>query len=92
MYCSIIWHFCSISDKKNIEKMQLKALRHIYKDYTSSYEMLREKCNRPMGHSMSDHPQKMKFETASPQILIKWYTLPLCDYNRRTVIFYFFFE
>ena len=48
MYCCIIWHFCSISDTKKIEKMQLKALRHIYKDYTSSYEMLREKCNRPM--------------------------------------------
>ena len=30
--------------------MQLKALRHIYKDYrpTSSYGMLRENCNRPM--------------------------------------------
>ena len=48
MYCCIIWHFCSISDTKKIEKMRLKALRHIYKDYTSSYEMLREKCNRPM--------------------------------------------
>ena len=48
MYCCIIWHFCSISDTKKIEKMQLKALRHLYKDYTSSYEMLREKCNRPM--------------------------------------------
>ena len=49
MYCCIICHFCSISDTKKIEKMQLKALRHIYKDYTSSYEMLREKCNnRPM--------------------------------------------
>ena len=48
MYCCIIWHFCSINDTKKIEKMQLKALRHIYKDYTSSYEMLREKCNRPM--------------------------------------------
>ena len=48
IYCCIIWHFCSISDTKKIEKMQLKALRHIYKDYTSSYEMLREKCNRPM--------------------------------------------
>ena len=47
MYCCIIWHFCSISDTKKIEKMQLKALRH-NKDYTSSYEMLREKCNRPM--------------------------------------------
>ena len=48
MYCCIIWHFCSISDTKKIEKMQLKALRYIYKDYTSSYEMLRKKCNRPM--------------------------------------------
>ena len=42
-------------------------------------------CN--VGHSMSDHPKKMKFETAPPQILIKLYTLPLCDYNRRPVIF-----
>ena len=48
MYWCIIWQFCSISDTKKIEKMQLKALRHIYKDYTSSYEMLRKKCNRPM--------------------------------------------
>ena len=48
MYCYAIWHFCSINDTKTIEKMQLKALRHIYKDYTSSYKMLRGKCNRPM--------------------------------------------
>ena len=50
MYCCIIWHFSSISDTKKIEEMQLKALRHIYiyKDYTSSYEMPREKCNRPL--------------------------------------------
>ena len=44
------------------------------------------------GHSMSDHPNKMKFETAPPQILIKLYTLPLCDYNRRPVVFLAFFE
>ena len=48
MYCCIIWHFCSISDTKKTEKMQLKALRHIYKDNTYSYEMPREKSNRPM--------------------------------------------
>ena len=42
MYCCIIWHFCSISDTKKIEKMQLKALRHLYKDYTSSYEQGRK--------------------------------------------------
>ena len=34
MYCCLIWYFCSISDTKKIEKIQLKALRHIYKDYT----------------------------------------------------------
>ena len=32
-------------------------------------------------------PKKMKFERAPPQILTKLYTLPLCDYNRRSVIF-----
>ena len=47
MYCCIIWHFCTVSDTK-VEKMQLKALRHTYKDYISLYEMLREKCNSPM--------------------------------------------
>ena len=26
-------------------------------------------------------PEKMKFEMAPPHILIKLYTLPLCDYN-----------
>ena len=30
MYSCIIWHFCSISDTKKIENMQLKALRPIY--------------------------------------------------------------
>ena len=30
MYGCIIWHLCSISDTKKTEKMQLKALRHIY--------------------------------------------------------------
>ena len=29
MCCCIIWHFCSISDTKKNEKMQLKALRHM---------------------------------------------------------------
>ena len=48
---------------------------------------LSNECMNQLGHSMSDHPKKMKFETAPPQILIKLYTLPLCDYNRRPVVF-----
>ena len=37
-----------LSFNNPIEKMQLKALRHVYQDYTASYKILREKCNRPM--------------------------------------------
>ena len=37
-------------------------------------------------------PPQKKIETAPPQILIKLHTLPLCDYNRRPVIFFSFFE
>ena len=44
----IIAAYSSNSDTKKIEEMQLKALRHIYQDYTASYTILREKCNRPM--------------------------------------------
>ncbi len=40
-YCSVVWHFCDMSSTKNIEKIQERALRLIYKDFTSSYDTLR---------------------------------------------------
>jgi hypothetical protein len=46
-YCSIIWHFCGkvISDK--IEKIQEKALRTVYTDYSTPYDKLLERANLP---------------------------------------------
>ena len=36
-----------------------------------------------MGHSVSNHPKKMKFETVPPQILMKIYTFDLYGQKRR---------
>lgn len=40
LYCPIVWHFCGVTNRKKIEKIQENALRFIYKDYTSPYRDL----------------------------------------------------
>lgn len=39
-FCPIIWHFCSAANTKKLERLNYRALRLVYKDYTSSYESL----------------------------------------------------
>ena len=39
-YCPLVWHFCSKSSTLKLEKLQYRALRLQYSDYTSSYEDL----------------------------------------------------
>ena len=46
-FCPLIWHFCSQSNCIKLEKLNLRALRFVYRDFTSSYETLLEK----HGHS-----------------------------------------
>ncbi len=41
--CPIVWHFCSKANTNKLEKLQYRALRIVYNDYTSSYESLLEK-------------------------------------------------
>ena len=47
-YCPLVWHFCSISDRKKMEKVQHRALKFIYNDFVSSYSVLRNKANKPL--------------------------------------------
>ena len=37
-FCPVIWHFCSEANNKKLEKLNYRALRHVYKDYESDYE------------------------------------------------------
>ena len=34
-YCSLVWHFCGITNNSKIEKIQERALRIVYNDYDS---------------------------------------------------------
>ena len=46
-YCPLTWHFCGEANTKKIEKIQERALRFIYSDYSSSYESLLIKYQLP---------------------------------------------
>ena len=46
-YCPLVWHFCAAKDTRKIEKIQERALKFLYNDYTSSYEALLSKANKP---------------------------------------------
>lgn len=47
-YCSVVWHYCAISDILKIEKVQKRALQYVYNDFNSTYAQLRVKANRPL--------------------------------------------
>ena len=46
-YCSLVWHFCSKSSTDKLEKLQYRALRLVFNDFSSSYEALLKKANMP---------------------------------------------
>ena len=39
-YCPVVWHFCSITNMRKLEKIQERALRLLYDDPASSYQEL----------------------------------------------------
>ena len=46
-FCPLAWHFCTDKNSKKLEKVQVRALRFVYDDYTSSYINLLEKALVP---------------------------------------------
>ena len=46
-FCPLAWHFCTDKNSKKLEKVQERALRFVYDDYTSSYINLLEKALVP---------------------------------------------
>ena len=47
-FCSVIWHYCSMGNLRKVEKLQYKALKFVYNDFTSSYADLRKLARRPL--------------------------------------------
>ena len=46
-YCSTVWHFCKVADKRKIERLQEKALRVVCRDKSTPYAQLLIKANLP---------------------------------------------
>ena len=42
-FCPLTWHFCSDGRTKKMEKVQERALRFVYEDFSSSYDDLLQK-------------------------------------------------
>ncbi len=47
-YCPLVWHLCGIQNSRNMEKIQERALRFVYEDYESIYDILLKKGNHDM--------------------------------------------
>ena len=47
-FCPIIWHYCSRTDKLKLEKLQYRALKYIDRDFSSSYQELRDRYDKPL--------------------------------------------
>ena len=47
-FCSVVWHFCTMSDLRKIEKVQKRALRIIFNDKNATYTELRKQSGRPL--------------------------------------------
>jgi hypothetical protein len=42
-----VWHSCGATNTAKLEKLQFRALKFVYLDYTSSYESLLARANLP---------------------------------------------
>ena len=47
-YCNTIWHYCNATDILKLDKIQRRALRIIFNDFESSYDVLLKRADRPL--------------------------------------------
>ena len=52
-YCPVTWMFCGKVSNENINKVQRKALRAVYNDYSSNFEQLLNKGNHLSIHEIN---------------------------------------
>ena len=39
-YCSLVWHFCGAKNTAKLEKLNIRGIRFVYQDFTTSAEKL----------------------------------------------------
>lgn len=46
-YCPAVWHHCGRDNTLKLERLQYRALKFVFNDYSSPYELLLKKANLP---------------------------------------------
>ena len=46
-YCALVWHFCGATNAKKLERIQWRALRFVFLDFTSDYATLLDRAGLP---------------------------------------------
>jgi len=72
-FCPLVWHFCSKTNSDKLEKLQHRALRITFNDFSSSYETLLDRANMPTLHlsrlrTMAIEAYKIIFKLSPPYL------------------------
>ena len=86
-YCPVVWHACGATNTKKLEKVQHRALKFVFKDYTSSYEDLLERAKLPtleLGRLRAIATEVYKaYNKLSPEYINSLFTPNTSRYNLR---------
>jgi len=86
-YCPIVWMFCGKSTNKFVERVQKKALRAVYNDYSSNYQSLLKRGNHSTIHEMNKESLLVEvfkcLNGENPPILSNIFTYKNINYNLR---------
>jgi len=89
-YCSSIWMNCGDMDTRKIENIQKRALRYIYRDFTSCYTTLRNNDDIPLMYVHRIRHLMMEvykiLNKLSPSYLCDMFSLTDSKYDMRNVL------
>lgn len=87
LYCPAVWHLCSLSDTKKMERMQERALRFVLNDHESNYKKLLKKTKRPSLYMIRQQAIVLEIHKIlnkfSPQFLHDLFKIKENEYDMR---------
>ena len=86
-YCPLVWHHCGIGNSRKIEKIQERALRFVFNDFTSPYDVLLQRSNGSMNYVCRIRTMLMQvhksINSLGPHLLHELFNIKETKYNFR---------
>ena len=86
-YCPLVWHFCGKENSEKLEKINYRALRILYRDFTSSYEQLLSRSDTTTVEKSRLRSMTLEvfkcIKSLGPPCLRDMFTIKPLEYNMR---------